>query len=284
MSRFKTNTIRRPFKPGLALLSLVLLVISILFLSPFYFVIVNSLKSYGEVLMNAGSLPKKLAFENYAVAWNFTKFPVALFNSLLITTVSLVIMVLFGAMAAWRMVRRPGKITAFIFSMFVVAMVVPFQSVMIPMMKVTSTLSLLNSRLGIIVIYLGFGMPFTVFLLHGFVKGVPKELEESSFLVGCNSFQTFWHIVLPLMRSIVATVAILQTFWIWNDFLLPLLVLFDPTKRTIPLAVFSFFGQYTDRWDYALATLIMGMIPIVIFFLALQRFIIRGVAAGSLKG
>lgn len=268
----------------MALLSLALLVISILFLSPFYFVIVNSLKSYGEVLMNAGSLPEKLAFSNYAIAWDFTKFPVALFNSLLITSVSLIIMVLFGAMAAWRMVRRSGKVTAFIFSMFVVAMVVPFQSVMIPMMKVTSTLSLLNSRLGIIVIYLGFGMPFTVFLLHGFVKGVPKELEESAFLVGCNSFQTFWHIVLPLMRSIVATVAILQTFWIWNDFLLPLLVLFDPAKRTIPLAVFSFFGQYTDRWDYALATLIMGMIPIVIFFLALQRFIIRGVAAGSLKG
>ena len=127
-------------------------------------------------------------------------------------------------------------------------------------------------------------MPFTVFLLHGFVKTVPRELEESAYLDGCHTIQTFYHIVLPLLKSILATVAILQTFWIWNDFLLPLLVLFDPLKRTIPLAVFGFFGQYTDRWDYALATLTMGMVPIVAFFLALQKYIIRGVAAGSLKG
>ncbi len=269
---------------GSVLLFLVLLFVALLFLSPFYYIIVNSVKSYGEILKDAGSWPTHLVLENYSIAWKWVNFLQAFFNSLFITTVSLTLMVSVGAMAAWRMVRRSHRVSSIVFSLFVVAMVVPFQSVMIPMMKVTSELGLLNSRLGIIVIYQGFGMPFTVFLLHGFVKTVPRELEESAYLDGCRTMQTFGYIVLPLLKSILATVAILQTFWIWNDFLLPLLVLFDATKRTIPLAVFSFFGQYTDQWDYALATLNMGMIPIIVFFLLLQRFIIRGVAAGSLKG
>jgi raffinose/stachyose/melibiose transport system permease protein len=162
-------------------------------------------------------------------------------------------------------------------------MVVPFQSVMIPMVKVSKMLGLLNSIPGVVVIYFGFGMPLTVFLLHGFVKGIPKELEESAYIDGCSTFQSFFHIVFPLMRTMVVTVIILQTLWIWNDFLLPLLVLFGEGKRTIPLGIFSFFGQYLNQWDSALATLIMGMIPIIIFFLILQNYIIRGITAGSVK-
>jgi raffinose/stachyose/melibiose transport system permease protein len=156
---------------------------------------------------------------------------------------------------------------------------------MIPMMKVTSSLNLLNSRLGLVTIYLSFGMPFTIFLFHGFVRtSVPKEIEEAAVLDGCSSLQTFFRVVLPILSPMVATVTILHAFWIWNDFLLPLLVIFDPEKRTIPLAIFSFFGRYSSEWNLALATLTMGMVPIVIFFLVLQKYIISGIAAGSLKG
>lgn len=275
----------RDLNVSLVIIGVLIALLAAVFLSPFYLVFINSLKDYGEILKNASSFPKPLVFENYIVAWNTVQFPRALLNSLIITVLSISGLILLGAMAAWRLARAPHRINQFIFTLFVAAMVVPFQSVMIPLMKVSSTLHLLNSRIGLIIIYLGFGMPFTVFLFHGFVKAsVPREIEEAAAIDGCNSFQTFFRVVLPILRPMLATVVILHAFWIWNDFLLPLLIIFDPLKRTIPLAVFSFLGKYTDRWNLALATLNMGMLPIIVFFLLLQKHIIRGVAAGSLKG
>ena len=260
------------------------LVLALLFLAPFYFTTANSLKTYSEIIMDAARLPVEPFLGNYAVAFRDVNFPLVFFNSVVITAFSLVFMVALGAMAAWRMVRRPHAFSRVVFALFVTAMVVPFQSVMIPMMRVASALNLLDSRFGLVIIYLGFGMPFTVFLLHGFAKGVPLEVEESAYIDGASTPVTFVRIVLPLLQSMLATVAILQAFWIWNDFLLPLLVIFSDRLKTIPLAVFGFFGQYTNQWDLALATLNMGMLPIVIFFLLLQRYIISGVTAGSLRG
>jgi raffinose/stachyose/melibiose transport system permease protein len=259
------------------------LAVALVFLSPFYFVVVNSVKPFGEIIQNAASLPGSIQWNNYAKAWKIVHFPRVFLNSLLVTTFSIGGMVLLGAMAAWRMVRRPHKVSGFIFVLFVAAMVIPFQSVMIPMVKVAKVFHLLNSIPGIVIIYFGFGMPLTVFLLHGFVKNIPMELEESAYIDGCTIFQSFFRIVLPLMRTMVVTVIILQTLWIWNDFLLPLLVLFDESIKTIPLGIFSFFGQYLNQWDSALATLIMGMIPVIIFFLLLQKYIIKGITAGSVK-
>lgn len=275
---------RRSVRPGAILLTTGVALLAILFLTPFYFTAANSLKSFGEIMRNASALPEQLVWENYSLAFEEVNFPLVFFNSFFITSVSLIFMVLLGSMAAWRMVRRQHRVSKILFGAFVVAMVVPFQSIMIPMMRVANILNLLDSRIGIVVIYLGFGMPFTVFLLHGFSRGVPLEVEESAYLDGASTMTTFFRIVVPLLKSMLATVTILQTFWIWNDFLLPLLVIFRDNLKTIPLAIFGFFGQYNNQWDRALATLNMGMLPIVIFFLFLQRFIIRGVTAGSLKG
>jgi raffinose/stachyose/melibiose transport system permease protein len=274
---------RKKYFPRLFLTELVVLVVALVFLSPFYFVVVNSVKPFGEIIQNAASLPSSIQWDNYVKAWNTVHFPRVFLNSLLVTTFSIGGMVLLGAMAAWRMVRRPHKVSGFIFILFVAAMVIPFQSVMIPMVKVAKVFHLLNSIPGIVIIYFGFGMPLTVFLLHGFVKNIPMELEESAYIDGCTIFQSFFRIVLPLMRTMVVTVIILQTLWIWNDFLLPLLVLFDESIKTIPLGIFSFFGQYLNQWDSALATLIMGMVPVIIFFLVLQKYIIKGITAGSVK-
>ncbi len=257
---------------------------AVLFLGPFYFVAINSVKDYGDILRNAAALPTSIEFENYVIGYQISNFLRAFLNSLYITSISLVFMVFVGATAAWRMVRRPHKFSKILFGLFVVAMVIPFQSVMIPLMRIVQIFNLLNSRNGLIVIYLGLGMPFTVFLLHGFARSVPLELEESAYLDGASTVRIFVSIVLPLLKSMLATVTILQAFWIWNDFLLPLLILFDNRLQTIPIAIFGFFGQYTDQWDYALATLVMGIAPIVTFFIFMQRFIIRGVIAGSLKG
>ena len=269
---------------GIILLSTIAAAGALLFLGPFYFVVINSLKEFGDILRSAAALPTSIEWGNYVIAYRTSSFPLAFGNSLYITIISLILMVFLGALAAWRMVRRPHFFSKLFFGMSVTAMVIPFQSVMIPLMRIVQIFNLLNSRNGLIVIYLGLGMPFTVFLLHAFVRTVPMELEESAYLDGAGTIRVFTAIVLPLLKSMLATVTILQAFWIWNDFLLPLLVLFDNQLQTIPIAIFGFFGQYSDQWDYALATLVMGIAPIVIFFLLMQRFIIRGVIAGSLKG
>jgi raffinose/stachyose/melibiose transport system permease protein len=265
-------------------IEIIVLLVGLLFLTPFYFILTNAVKPFGAIVRNAASWPETFYYQNFVEAWRVVDMPRALLNSFLVTSISITGMVVMGSMAAWRMVRRPHGLSRVYFILFVAAMVIPFQSVMIPMVKVANVFDLINSLHGVIIIYFGFGMPLTVFLMHGFVKSVPRELEESAYIDGCTTMQSFFRIVLPLLQTMVVTVIILQTLWIWNDFLLPLLVLFSRDLHTIPLGIFRFFGQYMDQWGGALATLTMGMIPIVVFFLSLQRFIIRGVTAGSVKG
>ncbi len=275
---------REQYFPRLFFVELAVIVVALVFLAPFYFVLANSVKPFGAIVANAASFPETFHYQNYVAAWEDVRFPVVLMNSVIVSTFSIGGMVMLGAMAAWRMVRRPHLVSRALFILFVAAMVIPFQSVMIPMVKVAKVLGIINSRIGVIIIYFGFGMPLTVFLLHGFVKGVPRELEESAYMDGCTTWQSFFHVVLPMMRVMIVTVIILQALWIWNDFLLPALVLFSRELYTIPLGIFRFFGQHMDRWDLALATLSMGMLPVIILFLFLQQYIIRGVAAGSVKG
>ena len=260
-------------------------ILALLWLSPFWFIGINSFKDYGNIIADAAGWPDPTTFENYPFAWESASFATAIVNSLIITVVSVTSMIAIGALAAWRMARLPHRIHKVIFFVFVSAMIVPFQTIMIPIVQITSDLHLLNTRIGLIVVYIGLGMPLTVFFLHGFItSAVPKSLEDAAMIDGASPWQTFRHIVLPLLRPMLATLAILHTFWIWNDFLLPLLVIFDPEKRTIPLAVFQFFGRHANAWDLALATLVMGIIPIVAFFLLFQKHIIQGISAGSVKG
>ncbi len=275
---------RERYLPTLLVVELLAVAVALVFLAPFYFVIANSVKPFGEIIQNAASFPETFHYQNYIRAWEQVRFAQVLMNSVIVSTFSIAGMVLLGAMAAWRMVRRPHLLSRILFILFVAAMVIPFQSVMIPMVKVARVLGIINTRPGVIMIYFGFGMPLTVFLLHGFVKGVPRELEESAYIDGCTTMQSFVHIVLPMLRVMIVTVIILQALWIWNDFLLPALVLFSRNLHTIPLGIFRFFGQHMDRWDSALATLTMGMFPVILLFLFLQKYIIRGVAAGSVKG
>jgi raffinose/stachyose/melibiose transport system permease protein len=163
-------------------------------------------------------------------------------------------------------------------------MVIPFQAIMIPLVKVAKWFGLLSSLPGLMICYFGFGVSMSIFLYHGFIKSIPKEIEESAVVDGCTPYSVFWRIVFPLLKPITVTIILLNSLWIWNDFLLPLLILQKPELRTIPLATNSFFGQYTKQWDLALAALVMGISPIVLFFLAMQRHIIEGITAGSVKG
>ncbi|MED4022100.1 carbohydrate ABC transporter permease [Priestia aryabhattai] len=257
--------------------------LGLVFLVPFYYVLSNSLKSFAEILSNTSALPTTIQFQNFVNAFNQMNYLKVLSNSLIITVISNAVLVIFCSMAAYMLVRTKKKISSIIFMAFVAAMVIPFQSIMIPLVKVAGNLNLLNSIWGIVIMYLGFGSGMTIFLYHGFIKGIPVELEEAAIIDGCSRLGVFWRIVFPLLKPITVTVVILNSLWIWNDFLLPSLVLQDPELRTIPLATFFFFGQYTKQWDLALAALVISIIPLLIFFFAMQKHIVKGITSGSIK-
>ncbi|GIO62033.1 MULTISPECIES: carbohydrate ABC transporter permease [Paenibacillus] len=274
----------KQYRWGTLVTEIIMVLVALLFLVPFYFLFVNSVKTFGDLLTNSASWPQTFEWHNYSRAWDITNFPSALWNSLVITVVSNVLLALFSAMASYRMVRHNTRFNRFLFMIFVAAMVIPFQSIMIPLVKVTSTLGLMNSIPGLIACYLGFGVPMTVFLFHGFVKSIPLEIEEAATVDGTNIYGTFFRIVVPLMKPMFVTVIILNTLWIWNDYLLPSLVLQSPDLRTIPIATFAFFGQFTKQWDLALPALVLGILPVIVFFLAMQKYIVEGITQGAVKG
>lgn len=266
------------------ILQIVMIVIAVLFMAPFYFLLVNSVKSLGDILTNAASWPETWVWSNYANAWRITRFTEAFGNSLIITIAGILLIALFSAMAAYRMVRSNSLLNRIQFTLFVAAMVVPFQSIMIPLLQVIKGLGINNSIPGLILCYLGLGVPLAIFLLHGFVKSIPLEMEEAALVDGAKPFVVFWRIVIPLLQPMLVTVIILNCLWIWNDYLLPSLVLQSQHLRTIPIATFAFFGQYTKQWDLALPTLVLGITPILLFFLSLQKYIVEGITSGSVKG
>ncbi|MEK4853494.1 carbohydrate ABC transporter permease [Paenibacillus sp. FSL H7-0756] len=265
-------------------IEVIMILLALLFLSPFYFLLANSVKSFGEILSDAASWPQSFMWENYANAWKLARFSEAFRNSLIITIISVTLISLFSAMAAYRMVRANTRFNQILLLLMVAAMVVPFQTIMIPILKVVNVLGVNNSFTGLIISHLGLSIPMAIFLFHGFIKSVPLEIEEAATVDGCNPISAFFRIVLPLLKPMLMTIIVLNALGIWNDYLLPSLILQAPELRTIPLATFSFFGQYTKQWDMALPALTIGIAPIVIFYLFMQRYIVEGIAAGSVKG
>ncbi|MEK3791145.1 carbohydrate ABC transporter permease [Paenibacillus sp. FSL R7-0204] len=273
------------YRPGNFVLEIAAILLAIVFLSPFYLVLSNSVKGLKDILIDAASWPQVFHWSNYSKVWDAINFPQAFFNSLTITILSVIFIVLFSSMAAYQIVRKPTRFNSFVFLLLVSAMIIPFQSLMLQLVRVTSLLELRGELYGIVACYLGFGMPLSVFLFHGFIKTVPLELEEAARVDGSNPYGVFFRIVFPLLLPIIVTVIILNTLWIWNDYLLPVLVIGgNKDLTTLPVAVTKFFGQYTKKWDLALAGLVMAITPILLFFLSLQRYIVEGVTAGSIKG
>jgi raffinose/stachyose/melibiose transport system permease protein len=188
------------------------------------------------------------------------------------------------------LVRTKTKVSNFIFLLFVVAMIIPFQVVMIPLVTWFRTLRditgipFLRSYFGMIFAYVGFGAPLSIFMYHGFMKSIPYELEEAAEIDGCNKVQTFIYIVFPILKPITITIMLLNGIWIWNDFLLPLLILGKGTPvQTVPLAIVNYVGAFVAEWQFLLTAVLIAMIPVVILFLFAQRFIIKGMVAGSIK-
>ena len=198
---------------------IIMIIVALLFLVPFYFLFVNSVKTFGDLLTDSAGLPTTLEWSNYSRAWDITNFPQAFWNSLVVTVASNLSLAMLSAMTAYQMVRRNTRFNQIMFALFVAAMVIPFQSIMIPLVKVTATLGINNSLYGLIICYLGFGVPLSVFLFHGFVKSIPMEIEEAATVDGSSGYGVFFRVVFPLMKPMFVTVIILNTLWIWNDYL-----------------------------------------------------------------
>lgn len=268
------------------LLTVFLAVLAIFFLAPIFLVLMNSFKGQFYISDAPFALPDSETFVGLRNYWNGIEkvgFFSAFGYSAFITVFSVAAIVLFTAMTAWYLVRIKTRTANALYYLFVFSMIVPFQMVMFTMSKMANLLRL-DNPLGIILLYLGFGSGLSVFLYSGFIKSIPLDVEEAAMIDGCRPLQTFFFVVFPILKPTAITVAILNAMWIWNDYLLPYLVI-GSRYRTIPIAVQYLQGGYGSRNMGALmATLILAIIPIVIFYLACQKYIIRGVMAGAVKG
>ena len=254
--------------------------------APIFIVLYNSFKGKLYISRAPFALPNKVTFlglQNYIGGVEKTGFLAAFGYSVFITVCSTAVIVLFTSMTAWYITRIKSKFTSALYYLFVLSMIVPFQMVMFPMSKVANILSL-DNPIGIIVIYLGFGSGLSVFMFSGFVKSIPIDIEEAAMIDGCTPVKTFFLIVLPLLKPIAITVSILNVMWIWNDYLLPYLLL-GTNYKTIPIAVQYLRGGYgAVDMGAMMAVLVLAIIPIIIFYLTCQKHIIEGVAAGAVKG
>ncbi len=273
-------------KHGGKLIFILLLAVCALFLFPVFIVLMNSFKSKFYISAEPFKFPTEETFAgltNYIDGLSKTGFFSAFITSLFITVCSVGAIVLFTSMTAWYITRVKNKFTKFTYYAFVFSMVVPFQMVMFTMVKTANVLGLDNPW-GLIVIYLGFGAGLSVFMFSGFVKGIPIEIEEAAMIDGCGPIRTFFLVVFPLMKPTTITVAIINTMWIWNDYLLPYLVI-GSDYRTIPIAIQYLRGGYGSiDMGAMMAMLVLSIVPVVIFYLLCQKHIIKGVVAGAVKG
>ncbi|MFD1956898.1 carbohydrate ABC transporter permease [Paenibacillus thailandensis] len=277
--------ITKPNKAGRFALEAVMFVLSLVFLYPLFLAINNSLKSFGEVMTDVIALPKKLAFENYSYVWEFINYPRLFLNNAVITILGLAGIILFSSIAAYKLARTKSRLSGLLYILVIMPMLIPFQSIMLTVLQVAKDLNLSESTWGLGMLYWGFGAPLAVFIYHGFVKGIPKEIDESATIDGASGFRLFFSVIFPLLKSVTTTVIIIDVMWIWNDFLLPLLMVNgSPDTKTLTLAAYTFVGQYTSDWQYAMTAMVMAVLPSIIVFIFLQKYIVKGVVAGAVKG
>lgn len=265
---------------------LLLIVLSALFIAPVIIVLINSFKGQFYISEAPFSLPNSLTFSgiaNYLNGIERTNFFTAFLYSLFVTVGSVLLLTLGASMTSWYLIRAKNKVSTVLYYLFVFSMIVPFQMVMFTMSKIANVLSL-DNPLGLIILYLGFGAGLSIFIFSGFVKAIPMEIEEAAVVDGCNPIKMFFSVIFPILRPTAVTVAILNTMWIWNDYLLPYLTIGNDYK-TIPIAIQYLQGGYGARDMGALmAMLVLAIIPIIIFYLICQKYIIKGVVAGAVKG
>ena len=265
-----------------------LVIIFAAYMFPFLMVVINSLKQKRDIIKSPFSwlyTIKGLSFDNFVKAFTQMDFVNAFKNSLIVTVSATVLVTLLAAMLAYYIVRHNNGISKLTFALMVASMIIPFQAIMIPLVSIYGgTLNVLNHRITLVFMHTGFSMAMSVFMFHGFIKGnVPIALEEAAYIDGCTHSQTFFKIVLPLLKPIISTMVILNSMAFWNDFLLPSLVLSDKKLLTLPLSTYSFYGTYSADYGTIMAGLLLCVAPILVLYVVLQKQIIGGVVTGAVK-
>lgn len=253
-------------------------------LFPLLMALMNSFKTNRELLTNVMSWPESFGLDNYIKTFKKMHYGRSFINTFILSGLSVTLMILFSALAGWRICRTKSRLSSFLLKLFIFSMLIPFSSIMIPLYKVTLSLEIKNSFVGLSFVYAGLGVSMAIFLYNGFVKSIPAEMEEAAAIDGCNMLQTFFLIVMPMLKPVTATIAITNVLWVWNDFLLPLVVISDSKKYTLLLSTNTLFGQYSSDWTAILSALILSALPVIVFYAIFQKNILQGISDGAVKG
>jgi raffinose/stachyose/melibiose transport system permease protein len=265
------------------ILEAVMVAVTVVFMFPLYLLVVLSLKPQSEVASSPLSLPQGLYLSNYTQAWASADLGAALVSSTITTATSAVFLVIFGSLAAYVLARRGTRLSYGMYILFLLGIILPVQTAIIPLYTLMKNANLLGTYTSVVIFYTGALLPFTIFLYTGFLRALPRSYEEAALVDGASHWQAFRRVVFPLLRPVTGTVLILNAITIWNDFFTPLLFLSGTERETLPVAIFSFVGEYVSQWGLVFAGLVISIIPILIVYFMLQRYIIRGFASG-LKG
>lgn len=279
MSRRMKNNLRK------SLFEILIIVLACAYIYPVFLMFINSVKPFKEVVVDAIALPTKLALENYQYVIDKMSYGNLFLNNVIVTTVGIVGIVAFSSLAAYILDRRRTKYSKFAYAFIITPMLIPFQTIMITLLKAMNIIHLTGSRIGLGIQYWGFGIPMAVFIFYNFMKTIPKEIDESACIDGASTFRTFVSVIFPLLKPVTVTVIVLDVMWIWNDFLLPLLMVNSSNKtKTLVLAAYNFVGQFNTQWHYAMTAMVLAVVPSIVIFILLQKYIVSGVVAGAIKG
>lgn len=265
------------------LLDLLMLPAGIIAFFPFYLIIINTFKTMQDTARNPMGLPSKWIFTNYIQVFEETSVLRSFGNTLTITFFSVVLIVLIGAMGAYPVVFNANRFTRLAMIYLLAGFMIPFQATLIPLFQLMSDLHLIDKHYGLVILYTS-GSVFVFFLMMGYMKTIPRELSEAAVIDGCSVWGIFWRIILPLLKPITTTSVIFETMWIWNDFLAPMLFLNSASKSTLVLQIYRAKGEFNVEWPMFMTLTVITLIPIFIFFLLMQKHIVKGIAAGAVKG
>lgn len=262
-----------------------MLVLAVIYIYPVFLMFINSVKPFGEVVVDVIALPSRLEWENYTYVMDKMQYGKLFLNNVMITVIGIIGIVMFASLSAYIMSRRRNRYTKLVYLLITTPMLIPFQTIMITLLKVMGILHMSGSRLGLAVQYWGFGIPMAAFIYSNFMATIPKEMDESALIDGAGTFKTFCLIIFPLLKSVTFTIIVLDVMWIWNDFLLPLLMVNSSNEtKTLVLAAYTFVGQFNTQWHYAMTAMVLAVLPSIIIFILLQKYIVEGVVAGAVKG
>lgn len=274
-----------PYTKGTFLVQVIMTVLAVLFIAPLVIILNYSFNTKKELYLNSPlSLPDSLNFDNYIKAFNKLNMKETFFNTFFYTAISVLILAVLCGTTAWAIARCKKKFFKFAFIYFIVGILIPYQALFLPIYTIGYKMHLTNTRFGIIFMYVATGISFGVFLMNSFMSTVPLELEESARIDGCSVFRTYFSIVLPLLKPAMATLIIMQSFQIWNDYLLASLYVSKKQLKTLTVAIQSLFSAQTSDYTTAMAAIVISVLPIAVLFMSLQKYFIKGMTVGAVKG